>query len=323
MHRQRVLEPGEEPPQYVIAGHEPQNLTAFRQAERLYRGKKPVDLSTAIDFTRDSADPRVFVAGRYRVTDPWCGSVVEQDIYGIHGHEGFLYIPSAIPIASQVLLATRCFSTYINPPNVTNLNAHYDFTPHFHGYLDAYRIGSLQLMRKADGQSIVLNQESDVESLIRKIRWATLGFHYNWTSKQYNFDNSPNPFPPDLAVYCQTISTGAGFEFCPEAGIINYYQPGDSLTGHVDRSERNMSVPLLSLSLGLSAIFLIGGAGRNDPVSAVIVRSGDVSLLSGPSRHFYHGVPRVLEGTFPDAIFGSKVALLRNSRININVRQVN
>jgi alkylated DNA repair protein alkB family protein 1 len=90
--------------------------------------------------------------------------------------------------------------------------------------------------------------------------------------------------------------------------------------GHVDRSEPNMHAPLVSVSLGLSCIFLIGGAGRDDGVTAVMVRSGDATLLAETVRKYYHGVPRVLAGTAPDHFKDDP--FLKDSRINLNIRQV-
>lgn len=78
------------------------------------------------------------------------------------------------------------------------------------------------------------------------------------------------------------------------ARIVNFYQPGDSLTGHVDRSEKRMDLPLVSMSFGASfsvlvssltatkgasCIFLLGGATREDSVLPILVRSGDVSIM--------------------------------------------
>jgi len=115
----------------------------------------------------------------------------------------------------------------------------------------------------------------------------------------------------------------------PDAGIVNYYQLRDTLMGHVDRSEVCATSPLVSISLGNAAIFLIGGKTRDEEPSAILLRSGDVVVMSGPGRRSYHGVPRVLEGTLPQYLapcpgetwrnFGE---YLQTARINVNVRQV-
>ena len=161
-----------------------------------------------------------------------------------------------------------------------------------------------------------------MESFARRLRWSTLGYQYDWTTKTYNFDPaSVIPFPKDLAEWSSSFAFELGFpDFRAEAGIVNYYQPHDSLTSHVDRSEINMQAPLLSMSLGLDAIFLLGGLGRDEAVIGMRVRSGDVSVLSGRSRLFYHGVPKIIKFTGPECL--RDVALMRDARININIRQV-
>ncbi|KIJ44393.1 hypothetical protein M422DRAFT_168575, partial [Sphaerobolus stellatus SS14] len=117
----------------------------------------------------------------------------------------------------------------------------------------------------------------------------------------------------------------------PDAGIVNFYQPGDTLCGHVDRSEVCATSPLVSISLGNSAVFLIGGLTRDVEPVPIMLRSGDVVVMSGPGcRRAYHGVPRTLEDTLPaylrdegsDKDWQPYAAYLKTTRINVNVRQV-
>ncbi|KAG9033408.1 hypothetical protein FRB95_014856 [Tulasnella sp. JGI-2019a] len=141
--------------------------------------------------------------------------------------------------------------------------------------------------------------------------------------------------------------------FEPDAGIVNFYQikvPAlsyhnflrtcmtirptlqDTLMGHVDRSEISSTTPLVSISLGNAAIFLIGGVTRDVEPLPIILRSGDVVIMSGPGcRRAYHGVPRILEGTLPTHLDNSNsedpgwepfATYLQTTRINVNVRQV-
>ena len=74
---------------------------------------------------------------------------------------------------------------------------------------------------------------------------------------------------------------------------MNYYHDGDTLCGHIDDAEPDLTQPLVSLSLGRPAVFLIGGTTRDIPPTALLLRSGDVVVLSGSSRRCYHGVPRI------------------------------
>lgn len=112
-----------------------------------------------------------------------------------------------------------------------------------------------------------------------------------------------------------------------EAGVVNYYQSRDTLTAHVDQSEVDASRPLVSISVGESAIFLVGGATRDEPPIPILLRSGDVVIMSGPSRRVFHGVPRILQGSVDEGLLRGWdeqgiVAFVRGTRINVNVRQV-
>ena len=76
----------------------------------------------------------------------------------------------------------------------------------------------------------------------------------------------------------------------PDAGILNFYQEKDPLMGHVDRSEVCATSPLVSISLGNAAVFLIGGQTRDVKPTPILLRSGDVVIMSGPRcRRAYHG----------------------------------
>lgn len=119
-------------------------------------------------------------------------------------------------------------------------------------------------------------------------------------------------------------------DFRPEAGVVNFYQFKDTLTAHVDQSEVDAIKPLVSLSLGPSAVFLAGGATRDERPLPILLSSGDVLLMVGPSRRIFHGVPRIRDDMQFDALDGyldsrddAKMAeFTRSTRINVNVRHV-
>ena len=77
--------------------------------------------------------------------------------------------------------------------------------------------------------------------------------------------------------------------FAPDAAIINYYHPGDTLGGHLDDVEPDMDAPIVGLSLGCDAVFLMGGERRDEAPVALRLRSGDVVVLAGRARRCYHG----------------------------------
>ncbi|KAJ3029802.1 UNVERIFIED_CONTAM: hypothetical protein HDU68_011029 [Siphonaria sp. JEL0065] len=184
-----------------------------------------------------------------------------------------------------------------------------------------------------------LLQPLPVSQLIKKWRWSSLGWQYNWTKKKYHMDR-PVQFPPELdemtRAVIQSVEGLTGYtkeQYKSEAGIVNFYQLPDALMGHQDRSEVNMDAPLVSFSLGHSCVFVIGTENRQDkdplPIS-LILRSGDIIVMSGASRRVFHGVPRIISNSLPDHLtnysgdedWGVFKAFLSTARININVRQI-
>lgn len=332
--RTRILVPGDETPSEDFyaerSGPEarvPLNLTAFRQAERKYKATSP-DLSEAYDFTKE---PKADV----KVLGSWtCSDGSKRPVYGIEGVEGFLFVPGAMTRDEQIYFMKQSFTEYPKKPNSTNLDAH--FTIPSEGLFTYFKDQKECKIFNKSKEIEEIHSPSTLESkFIRKTRWITLGYQYNWTTKEYNFDdNDFNAiFPKDLSEWTRQAAEKLGFgsDYKPEAGIVNFYQPDDTLTGHVDRSEKNMIAPLISLSIGNSAIFLLGGLSREDsPIRAFVVRSGDLSILSGPSRLLFHGVPKVFSERAiecptefdNDSDLETCVKLMENCRININVRQV-
>ncbi|MBY4638811.1 DNA oxidative demethylase AlkB [Gluconacetobacter entanii] len=110
------------------------------------------------------------------------------------------------------------------------------------------------------------------------------------------------PWPPmpallrDIAGEC---AQKAGYDgFVPDSGLINRYGPGDRMGLHQDRDERR-DAPIVSISLGVSAVFLWGGVTRSDPVRRIVVRNGDVVVWGGPSRLAWHGIAPVPQAQHP------------------------
>lgn len=110
--------------------------------------------------------------------------------------------------------------------------------------------------------------------------------------------------PPDFARVASAAAEDAGFTVQPDLCIMNYYA-GDARMGvHQDKDERPATIaagiPIVSVSLGDAARFVVGGLSRREPTRPVILRSGDVLVMGGPSRLRYHGVTRTLPGTAPE-----------------------
>jgi DNA oxidative demethylase len=100
----------------------------------------------------------------------------------------------------------------------------------------------------------------------------------------------------------------------PEACLINYYAASAKMGLHQDRDEADFAAPVLSVSLGDSAIFRVGGLARKDPTRAFELKSGDVVVLAGKDRLAFHGIDRILPGT--------SSLLSEGGRINLTLRRV-
>jgi DNA oxidative demethylase len=108
-------------------------------------------------------------------------------------------------------------------------------------------------------------------------------------------------------------AAAAGFaEFAPDACLINRYEPGAQLSLHQDRNERDYGAPIVSVSLGLPAVFLFGGLRRADRPRRVRLTSGDIVVWGGPARLAFHGVAPLADG-YDD--------LTGNCRINLTFRR--
>ena len=119
--------------------------------------------------------------------------------------------------------------------------------------------------------------------------------------------------PAVFATLAAEAAAAAGFAaFAPDACLINQYEPGSRLSLHQDKDERDYQAPIVSVSLGLPAVFLFGGGLRTDKTQRVPLAHGDVVVWGGPARLRYHGVLPLKDGEH---------ALLGRRRINITFRQ--
>ncbi len=99
------------------------------------------------------------------------------------------------------------------------------------------------------------------------------------------------PMPPAFLQLADAAAAHAGFAgFVPDACLVNRYEAGTRLSLHQDRDERDMGEPIVSVSLGIPAVFLFGGLQRSDHPQRVPLAHGDVVVWGGPARLRYHGV---------------------------------
>jgi alkylated DNA repair protein (DNA oxidative demethylase) len=145
---------------------------------------------------------------------------------------------------------------------------------------------------------------------------------YGWVTDRrgYRYDaNDPEtakPWPAMPASFRQLAGQAAakaGFDgFAPDACLVNRYEPGARMSLHQDKDESDFSAPIVSVSLGLPAIFLFGGMKRSDKPRRYRVQHGDVVVWGGPTRLFFHGVAPLADGEH---------ALLGRQRINLTFRK--
>ncbi len=127
---------------------------------------------------------------------------------------------------------------------------------------------------------------------------------------------SGRPWPPMPQAFIELAKAAAeagGFPgYVPDACLINRYEPGARMTLHQDKDERDFNSPIVSVSLGLSALFLLGGDTRSEKPRRVPIHHGDVAVWGGPARLRYHGVLPVRAGYHH---------LLGPQRINLTFRR--
>jgi DNA alkylation damage repair protein AlkB len=141
------------------------------------------------------------------------------------------------------------------------------------------------------------------------IKMVCLGRHWNAKTYKYeairsDYDGLPvQELPEDLKDLARRAAEEAGMNLDPDICLINCYPEGGRLGLHQDKDERpetiDAGVPVVSISLGDTAKFRIGGLRRKDPLKTVLLESGDALVMGGPSRLRYHGVSGILAGTAP------------------------
>jgi alkylated DNA repair protein (DNA oxidative demethylase) len=147
---------------------------------------------------------------------------------------------------------------------------------------------------------------------------GSLGWVTDRTGYRYDAidPESGQPWPPMPSPFlklAQDAAAEAGFVgFVPDACLVNRYEAGAKLSLHQDKDERDFTAPIVSVSLGVPAVFLFGGMNRADKTKRVPVSHGDVIVWGGPARLRYHGVLPLKEAHHP---------LLGEYRVNLTFRK--
>ncbi|XP_021745011.1 alpha-ketoglutarate-dependent dioxygenase alkB-like [Chenopodium quinoa] len=340
--------------------------TAFRRAEKKYklyydqnsRKKKqprPVDLSEVVDFKLilDTFNQIAETPNGFHVLE----GEFDCPVVRLDNRPGFYFIPGALSVEQQCQWIKESLMSFPQPPNRTNHNAHYGpiqdlfasareekiLVEDEHSPIESESLSNGQAQRwkfcdkmgsvslKGYGGNSIL-----ASALLRKLRWSTLGLQFDWSKRNYDVSLPHNKIPAELCQLVKKLAVPAmpsGDVFKPEAAIVNYFASGDSLGGHLDDMELDWTKPIVSMSLGCKAIFLLGGKSRDDEPLAMFLRSGDVVLMAGEARECFHGVPRIFADREHSEIASLEKHLsteydrcvldyITSSRININIRQV-
>ena len=157
-----------------------------------------------------------------------------------------------------------------------------------------------------------------------RVQMVCLGRHWNARTYRYegtrsDYDGRPSPpLPADLAQLAVRMAQDAGMQLSPDVCILNYYGTTGKMGLHQDKDERpetlDAGVPLVSVSLGDTAKFIMGGVTRKESTVMVPLVSGDGFVFGGRSRMRYHGVTALLPGTGPPEL---QIA----GRFNLTFRQ--
>lgn len=146
---------------------------------------------------------------------------------------------------------------------------------------------------------------------------------YGWLGENDGFvyrtrNRLGNVWQPIPAEILNVVADFVDDDYRAENCLINFYSgPRSHLGLHQDRTERNRTAPIISISLGQACVFQIGGLNRRDAVQELTLKSGDVVVMGGEARNAFHGVKALLPGTMPGGL-----GMRQEARINITVRQV-
>jgi DNA oxidative demethylase len=143
--------------------------------------------------------------------------------------------------------------------------------------------------------------------------WVTDRTGYRYDAVDPESGRNWPRMPASLLRLAKDAAAQAGFDgFVPDACLVNRYEPGARLSLHQDKNERDFGEPIVSVSLGIPALFLFGGSNRADKPSRVQLTHGDVMVWGGPARLRYHGVMPLKDGYHP---------LVGRYRINLTFRK--
>ena len=337
---------------------------AFREVQARHRKSPHILTDEVIDFRRSTLDYRIKPTSIVSSNPPnsnaaAVAAVAAPPVFGLSTHPGFAFAPACLSPDLQERLAYLALSRYCERPHRTNIDRDclvpiksgeeddgrriWHMWKTEHGF-DDDRINKRQRIEEEANACTSTTKVKPYRSP-KKLSWATMGYLYDWTKRTYK-EEAKSPMPSEIqhlaAELLERMLPNAG-SFKAEAAIVNYYNLKQQMGGHRDDLEFDFTKPVVSISLGLPAIFLLGGTTRNEAPLPVLVRPGDVMLLAGKSRLAFHGMAKVIPNldedlpsvaycdmslpsessiAIPDTERTAVASFLSSHRININIRQV-
>jgi len=142
--------------------------------------------------------------------------------------------------------------------------------------------------------------------------WVSDAYGYRYARRNSFAQKRWPAMPKAFSTLAQQAASAAGFKhYVPDSCLINVYNVGAKMSLHQDKNEKDFSQPIVSVSLGLPATFLLGGLARENATQKIQLIHGDIIVWGGPARLFFHGVLPIKAGRHP---------LLGERRINLTFR---
>ena len=338
------------------------NSTVLKQAMSRYKRKAGEEPLSSWDEWIDPNRPEFFDCLR-RVSVPKVLDEANNSIHYYRGplftldaRPGFYIAPQALSSDLQTALAYASLTEYCLPPHKTNIDA-VPIKPHEQENVPHETFWYLWKEKYHQQHHLPPKYRS-----FKKLSWSVMGYHYDWTQRKYHPD-AYSSVPASLqrigslfartALLLEQDNSDRHFlspvppSYRASASIVNYYHNKSVMGAHQDDLEYDMTKPIVSLCLGhRPCVFVLGGDSQNDPnIFPLVLRPGDVVIMSGPCRLAYHAMARLLPVQLP-ASPTVRVAkeeqvsrtadeslppahdvtalhdFLQEHRININLRQV-
>jgi len=241
--------------------NDPNNFSEFKKSEKKYRHylKKQTDFSEIIDLNKYDSSMES-ICTKSEVTDKSTNK--QYTVFKFKFPEGLYVIKNFLTIPEQLHLSKKCINEYHKKPNRTNL---YIYDEEYHKNKD-------EPLPTYDKPSFIVD-DPDQYYFNKKIRWSNIGFQYDWNDRLYPTGHTK--IPEDLEQFPLRVLKIMNFgEYRPECVIVNYYAQRNYMGGHLDDGEKDQVSPIISFSIGLSCVFLIGGKTRDIKPHPIKLDSG-------------------------------------------------